>query len=401
VTVRVIVRNGTALVGPSLEAVELGELRVRDGKVVEIDRRGAEAPPAGEEGEKDWVIDASGAYVLPALVDAHVHLSLSGGPVPFAAWKGDREERLAQTLVSGLRCLAAGIAAVRDLGCPDTTVIDYGRLVEDGLVVGPRVVAAGAPIAAPNGHIFEYSRVADGAEDVRWAAEEQLAAGSSVIKLMASGGFTSGTDPLSSAFTPHEMGCAVEVAHAIGVPVAAHAHSDASVRSALEAGVDTIEHAAYASQETHERIVEAGATLVPTLYAVVAANAEQSAAGLERIARFRESVRTAIGAGVPIAAGTDAGTSNNPAGGLLQELLEYREQGMSDHEALRSATVVAGGLIGDGVGVLEVGARADLVVVPADPRADVSVLSRIASLIVGGRVIDRPRLMAALGHQRA
>ena len=390
-----IVRNGTALVGPELVAVSLGRMRLTNGTIAEIASAGAAVDGPDDVARPE--LDLQGGYLLPGLVDAHVHLSLSGEPAPFAAWDAGPGDRMACTMLSGLRCLAAGIAAVRDLGCPDHTVIDYGRMVEGGIALGPRVLAAGRALTPPDGHIARYSRVAHGADEMRAAAEEQLDAHAMVIKLMASGGFTSGTDPNMVAFSPDEMEAAVSTAHARGFSAAAHAHSDTAVRASLDAGMDTIEHAAYAGRETHERIAEDGATLVPTLHAVVAAAPEGDPVGAERVTRFRKSVATAIGVGTPIAAGTDAGTPNNPAGRLLEELLEYRALGMSDHDAVRAATVVAGQLIGDGVGVLEIGARADLIVVPRDPRRDLEALGEIRSVIIGGRLIDHAGLVASLG----
>ena len=394
-----VVRNGTALVGTELKGVPLGRMRLAEGEIAEI--APADAVVDGSDGDAIAELNLEGGYVLSALVDAHVHLSLSGDPDPFSGWDGGPGDRMACAMLSGLRCLSAGIAAVRDLGCPDHTVIEYGRMVESGTALGPRVLAAGRALTAPEGHIARYSRVAQGAEELRRAAEEQLEGGAGVIKLMASGGFTSGTDPNMVAFGPDELEAAVATAHSAGVSAAAHAHSGAAVRTSLEAGMDTIEHAAYAGRATHERIAAAGATLVPTLHAVVAATPEGDPAGAERVARFRESVATAIAAGTPIAAGTDAGTPNNPSGRLLEELLEYRALGMSDHDALRAATVVAGGLIGEGVGVLETGARADLIVVPRDPRRDVEALREIRFVIIGGRVIDHAALVSSLaggGH---
>jgi len=392
-----VVRNGTALVGTELEAVPLGQLRLAGDQVAEIAPAGS---ADGSNGSAQAELDLRGGFVLPALVDAHVHLSLSGRGDPFGGWNGGPGDRMACAMLSGLRCLAAGIGAVRDLGCPDHTVIEYGRMVESGTAVGPRVRAAGRALTPPEGHIARYSRVASGADGLREAADEQLEGGARVIKLMASGGFTSGTDPNMVAFSADELEAAIATAHAAGVPAAAHAHSDAAVRASLEAGMDTIEHAAYAGRETHERIAAAGATLVPTLHAVVAAAPPGDPAGAERVARFRESVATAIAAGTPIAAGTDAGTANNPSGRLLEELLEYRALGMSDHEALRAATVVAGGLIGDGVGVLERGARADLIIVPRDPRSDIEALREIREVIIGGRVIDHAGVVSSLTDGR-
>ena len=383
-----VIRNGTALVGERLEAVEFEALSLRDGEIVEIVLR-EPSPQIDQTGRWDEVIDASDCFVVPGLVDAHVHLSLSGGLVPFDTWDGSEQSRRDATEVNGLRCLLNGITAVRDLGCPDASVIAYSRSVDRGSALGPRIAAAGRPIAITGGHIWEYCRVADEVDAAREAAWEQLRDGASVVKLMASGGFSSATDPSAEGLSFAQMEAAVEVAHAENAQVAAHAHSDRSVQNALDAGVDTIEHAAFASRETHLRLRAIGATLVPTLHAVVMASRDGDATSSERLERFRRSVREAVDAGVRVAAGTDAGTQDNPIGGLVDELLAYQAEGMSTYEALRAATVLAGPLVGEGIGIIEPGAHADLLVLGADPRSDLGALRDVRMVIADGKMVDR------------
>jgi imidazolonepropionase-like amidohydrolase len=220
-----------------------------------------------------------------------------------------------------------------------------------------------------------------------------------VVKLMATGGISSPGNPGLPQLGIPELAAGIEEAHQAGVLVAAHAHAPRGITNAIAAGVDTIEHAAFADDDNYQQMIDAGVTLVPTVTALnpIAAGLGIPAATVEKSLKARETYRAstakAIAAGVRIAAGTDAGTAFNPIGGLLDELVMYVDRGMTATEALRSATVTAGTLVRRAgeeapVGVLAVGARADLVVAERDPREGLAVLRRPVGVVVGGRPVD-------------
>jgi imidazolonepropionase-like amidohydrolase len=273
-------------------------------------------------------------------------------------------------------------------------VLDYAGQVERGALTGPRVRAAGKPITITGGHCAQYGRIASGPDDVRQAVREQVELGAHVIKVMASGGISTPGDPGVSLFTMDEMEALVDEAHRFGRQVAAHAHAALAIEIALEAGVDSIEHAAFGDLQAFELLIKHDQTLVPTVSALNAIAegqgipAQTVAKSLAARETYRRNTGLAIGAGVRIAAGTDAGTAFNPIGGLVDELEMYCERGMTNEDALRAATVNAGPLIDADVGRIEPGYRADLLVLREDPRADISALRRPSAVVSRGKVLS-------------
>jgi imidazolonepropionase-like amidohydrolase len=379
-----VLKNGVALVGPELTERPFRTLALRGDSIGEFDVQ------AGET-----VVDLGGAYVIPGLVDCHVHFDLAAHPLAYVHWDRSGFVRSITCLHNGLLALRAGITAVRDLGSVDHLVLEYAAHVRAGTVTGPRVAAAGRPITITGGHCAQYGLVADGPVAVRTAVRAQIAGGAPVVKLMATGGISTPGNPGVPGLNLDEMTAAVEEAHKLGARVAAHAHSPAGIVAALRAGVDTIEHAAFADDDALELIKSTGATLVPTVSAlnniapgvgIPDDTVEKSLAARET---YRASTARAIGAGVRIAAGTDAGTAFNPIGGLVDELEMYCAAGMSAFEAVRAATVRAGAVVGGQVGMIAAGYRADLLVLADDPRTDIAALRKPSRVIARGKVLNR------------
>jgi imidazolonepropionase-like amidohydrolase len=378
-----VLKNGVALVGPELAERPFRTLDLKGDSIGEFDVEAGEA------------VDLDGAYVIPGLVDCHVHFDLAAHPLAYVHWDRSGFVRSITCLHNGLLALRAGITAVRDLGSVDHLVLEYAAHVRAGTVTGPRVAAAGRPITITGGHCAQYGLVADGPVAVRTAVRAQIAGGAPVVKLMATGGISTPGNPGVPGLNLDEMIAAVEEAHKLGARVAAHAHSPAGIIAALTAGVDTIEHAAFADDEALELLKSTNATLVPTVSAlnniapgvgIPDDTVEKSLAARET---YRASTARAIGAGVRIAAGTDAGTAFNPIGGLVDELEMYCAGGMSAFEAVRSATVHAGAVVGGQVGMIAPGYRADLLVLADDPRTDIASLRKPSRVIARGRVLNR------------
>jgi imidazolonepropionase-like amidohydrolase len=389
----VVLMNGVALVGPDLVERPFRTLTLADDTIGDFD---ADDGPAES-------LDLGGAYVAPGLVDCHVHFDLAAHPLPYTHWRKSGFVRSVTCLHNGLLALRSGITSVRDLGSVDHLVLDYASQVRDGGVTGPRVVAAGRPITITGGHCSQYGRVADGPVAVRTAVREQIAGGASIIKLMATGGISTPGNPGAPGLTVEEMSAAVEEAHKLGALVAAHAHAPEGIIAALTSGVDTIEHAAFADDEALQLMKSTGTTLVPTVTAlnpiapgvgIPADTVEKSLAARDT---YRANTARAISAGVRVAAGTDAGTALNPIGGLLDELQMYCDAGMSAFEAVRTATVNAGPVVGAKVGMVTPGYRADLLVLGGDPRTDLAVLREPTLVISRGRVVRRAWLDETLG----
>lgn len=375
---------------------------IEDGAVVVEDGRIASVGPARGLPPSTEAKDLGDVTLMPGLIDAHVHLVWDASAEPHEV-----VERQSRALTV-LRCaknaalhLRAGVTTVRDVGSTDGLAIEIGRAVELGILSGPRVVAAGRAIAMTGGHGWFLGREADGPDALRRAAREEIKAGASCIKLMASGGvYGHAEEPGSPQLTVEEMRPAVEEAHKAGRKVAAHAYSVEAINNAVEAGVDSVEHGSFLDRETIERMREQRTYLVPTM-SVYAAMAEKgpSLGSPEYITRKTaevleaggEAFRLALEVGVPVAAGTDCGAPGHPHGTLPEELRLMVEAGAIPQQALRFGTSAAAELLGLGheVGALEAGKRADLLAVAGDPTLDIKNLREVRLVLRDGVVVTR------------
>lgn len=343
---------------------------------------------------------ARGLTVTPGLIDAHVHLCFDG-TADFAAEAREMASVAAAT-VKAVRnaaiTLRHGVTTVRDLGGRGDAAIWVGRAVEAGRLPGPRILAAGQALTVTggHGHNVAVAREVDGPDEVRHAVREEIRAGAAVIKLMATGGvLTPGIAADFTAFAPEELRAAVDEAHAWGRSVAAHAIGQAGIARAVEAGVDSIEHGAMLTPEGARLMKERGTYHVPTLSALlgmvehaeeIPAYAAEKATAL--MDRAREALRRSIRAGVRIACGTDAGTPFNPHGSAPLEVVRLVEWGLAPLAALRAATSVAAELLRlPDVGVVAVGALADLCVYEADPLEDVRAILTPVMVLKGGEPV--------------
>jgi imidazolonepropionase-like amidohydrolase len=356
------------------------------------------------------VLDCTGMYVLPGLIDAHVHLTSSGRPgeineastisLATRAWRAEQYAR---------KTLHAGVTTVRDLGAADRLNIEMAAAVDAGLIEGPRIIAAGLGVTMTGGHGHGFiAREADGADDVRKAVREQLRAGARAIKLFASGGvMTPGVDPRSPSLTEDELRAGVEEGHKAFRPVAAHAQSTEGIKNAIRAGVDSIEHGVWLDEEAIQMMRERGTYLVATLTAPYHIAHGGLSAGIpaymvekahQVLADHAASFKAAVQSGVKIAMGTDQGTPLNNPGENAQEIVRMAEHGLSNGAAILAATKWAAELLRvDNVcGSIRQGLAADMLVLGADPMTDIQMLTRteeIAAVVQGGRVVCRRESM--------
>jgi imidazolonepropionase-like amidohydrolase len=340
----------------------------------------ARAPKGVRESRE---VDGSGRTLLPGLVDVHVHLQFDGSE------DFEKESKELATpghaaikaVVNAKRNLDAGVTTVRDLGGMGGASIDVARAVAAGLIPGPRILAAGRALTVTggHGHNIALSREVDGADGVRAAVREEIRAGATAIKLIATGGvLTPGIPATFSAFTEEELEAGVREAHERDLPVAAHAIGANGIRAAVLAGVDSIEHCNQLTPATAREMVARGTFRSPTICAVrgilehadrVPGYAVEKALLIE--ADSKRSHRTAIRAGVRPVCRTDAGTPFNPHGNAPQEIVFMVEWGMPALDALRAATANGAELLRlPDVGTIEPGKRADLLLVDGDPVDD-------------------------------
>ncbi len=391
--------NGTALVGVDLEPLEGAVIEIVDGTIASVESGGSGSP-------RREMLDAGGRYILPGLIDWHVHLDLDPVAEPITSWRRPAAERGRTIALNALRSLRGGVTTVRDLGSADHSVLEFRRSVLNGAAggVAPRILASGRMIVMTGGHANEVGRIADGADQVREAAREQLHAGADVIKVMASGGFSTPGDPNAAEYTVEELRAAVAEARRAGVTVAAHSHANAGVLAALEAGVDTIEHGGLLQDDGVAALAASSAALVPTLRAMTApisdprVQPEIAAAYGAALPRYRHSIKSALDSGVSILAGTDAGTYLNDIGGLVDELEQYVDLGASADSALRSATTAGDRTAGKPIGRIEAGWAGDLVVVDDDPVNQIAALRAVHAVVADGTVVDLPWIEQTLAR---
>jgi len=357
---------------------------IEDGTVTWVGKRSR--APKTPKGEQSRSIEAAASFALPGMINCHAHLVFDATK-DFEAEARQSDALATIKAVKNARAsLRAGVTTVRDLGANGTMVVELGRAIERGVVDGPHVVAAGRGITVTGGHGTEVGRVCDSADEIRKGIREQVQAGAGVIKLFSTGGVLgggAGAGPSVSQFSVEETRAAVAEAHKLGVRITTHAHGAEGMRIAAQCGIDSIEHCTMLDAQTIKVIKENDVALVPTfsaLHAIIDHAAELPPLTIERAKaaaeRHHEGVRAAHKAGVPIAAGTDAGTPFNPHERYAAELRYLVDVGLSKTEALAAATSRAAQVIGrPKSGRIAEDMWADLVFVDGDPTRDLDVLS--------------------------
>ncbi len=352
------------------------------------------------------VIDLSGATVLPGLIDAHDHLT---GDHRFHGYRALSISVPRETLYGVLgacKTLAAGFTTVRNVGASGYADVALRDAINDGEILGPRMLVSGPALGITGGHCDnnllppEYNHRAQGVADGPWAARakvrEIIKYGADLIKFCATGGVLSkGDDVGVLQYTLEEMQAIVAEAHKLGRKVAAHAHGAEGIKTAILAGVDSIEHASLIDDQGIRLARERGTFLVMDIYNDTFILEHGAAVGilpesLEKERQIgqaqRDNFRRAHQAGARIAFGTDGAVY--PHGDNAKQFAYMVEYGMTPLEAIRAATIHAAELLGcgDRVGALEPGKFADLIAVAGDPLADVTLLERVRLVMKGGKV---------------
>ena len=345
-------------------------------------------------------IEGSGRTLTPGLIDCHVHLSFEG-QADFAGEAAGLTPAIAaiKAVRNAARHLAHGVTTVRDLGGVGSSICEVGRAVADGLIPGPSILAAGQALTVTggHGHNLALAREVDGADAMRRAVREEIRGGAQVIKVIATGGvLTPGIGATFAAFTPEELGAAVDEAHKWGLGVAAHAIGAEGSWNAVVAGVDSVEHCVQVSPELAREMKARGTFRSPTFCALrgmldnpdeVPEYAVKKAAAIE--AEAKDSFRRAIRAGVRHVCGTDAGTPFNPHGNAPYELIYMVRLGMTPLKAMQAATANGAELLRlPSVGTIEHGKEADLVLYDDNPLEDIGALLSPRLVMKAGDIIE-------------
>jgi imidazolonepropionase-like amidohydrolase len=403
-----IVHAGTLLAVPGEAPLTRQSIVIEDDRIIQV-------VPGFIDGSEmagdTQILDLSDQFVLPGLMDMHVHLlieldataklrELTETPV-FKAMRG---------VANASKTLRAGFTTVRDLGGDPESIFALRDAINTGLSEGPTVFAAGSAIAATGGHgdidgiradlmkLWTPDSICDGAVDCRRATRQAIKYGADWIKITATGGVLSDSSTgLGVQMTPDELAEIVTTAHNLGRKVAAHAHGTSGVNAALVAGVDSIDHGTFLDKRSIKLFRETDAWLVPTLMPghmvpkAMAGNPFFTDAIKEKAQRAahrsKASFQMAQKGGVRIAFGTDTGVTPHGMNAMEFELMVAA--GMSPAQAIRSATVNTAELlnVSDSLGTLEVGKLADLVAVRGNPLEDISLLQNISTVVKAGQLI--------------
>lgn len=376
---------------------------IEDGKIREFGSQ-IKIPSSAE------IIDLSKKTVLPGLIDCHTHLIAIDDPEPLTELRKTGAQMAFASIPNARKTLEAGFTTVRDVGTYRAFVdLALRDAIKDGIVAGPRMLAAGAYITVTGGGgeltglahdiplplEFRYG-VADDPWTVRKRVRELAHQGVDVIKVIATGAvLTHGSNPGAEEFTPEELHAAVDEANKFGLKVAAHAHASKGIKDAIEAGVSSIEHGTFIDDEGIALMKKHGTYLVADLYDDDYIMGEgkkhgmpqdfiehESTAGQTQ----RDNFRKAVQAGVKVAYGTDAGVY--PHGLNAKQFVYMVKYGLSPAQAIQSATVWAADLLGKRkeLGSITPGKYADVIAVDGDPLKDISVMEHVSFVMKDGKI---------------
>ncbi len=349
------------------------------------------------------IIDASGKWLVPGLMNMHTHLGLKLPGKLAAELANETETELALRVAdNGRKVLKAGITTIRLPGDEKHADLALKKAIRKGQAIGPRIFSSGEALAITGGHGSEKGKTFhDGPYELIKAARKEISAGAQWIKILISGGIaTNGGDISKALMTPEEINAVIDAAHRFGAKVTAHSGSPQATSIAVDAGIDCIEHGYFLDKPTLRKMKKSGTWLVPTiLVSQPALNPFFKEIGSpEWYMKRRESVgkhhwkalQTAIEVGVSIGLGTDqlpsAPTDGTTA--TVREAEYYVEAGMTPLQALRSATIETAKLLeaDKDIGSIETGKYADILVVDGDPSKDISALRNILMVMKGGEV---------------
>lgn len=384
---KTVLKNCNVIDGIVNEVVSASYLVIENEEIKEIGLGEPQTKP------EDQVINCEGKYVMPGLIDCHVHLVWDGGEDPQAVIHHQENDVIALSAYKhALDTLKIGITTVRDVGSPDRTVLNVRNAINNKSLQGPTIIASGAPICMTGGHVYYLGYESDGPDEVRKNTRLVMKEGADLVKVMATGGiYTYGEEPGSPQLTLEELKAAKEEAAKKNKKVAAHADGLEGIMNCLEAGIDTIEHGIYADTKALQIMKEQGTFLVPTMVVMKQlANSEnipdwalvKAKAIMEP---HKAMLQEAIQMGVKIASGTDCGGPETPPEYYFEELEILHENGMAPIDVIHASTRVAAECLGiEDRGVLAEGKKADLLIIDENPLENLSVLKREKKVMKNG-----------------
>lgn len=400
----IVIRAGAVLADAAAQPSGPATITVTDGRITAITPGSPPAPDGAR------LVDLSGKTVMPGLIDLHVHLTGDPG----GDYRNEAVEPDEWGVVMGAKnarlTLRAGFTTVREAGSAQYTAFSLRRGTADGIIQGPRIVAAGPALSIVGGHgdttgfredvhgALDQGYTCTGPVECAEKVRKASRAGADVIKITATGGVLSQQGRgLGAHFSDAEMVSIAQTAHSLGLKVMAHAHGARGVEAAAAAGIDTIDHGTMADEAAIKVMKAKGTYLVPTLMAFEGVKARLGKgiytptveAKVREVASYvGKAVTFAKAQGVPVAFGTDAGVFEH--GRNAGEFALLVQHGLSNREALASATTIAAKALGmeNEIGRIAPGYSADLIAVSGNPLDNVRVLEKVEWVMVRGRVAE-------------
>ena len=405
-----VIHAGNVLAVPGTPLLSKQTIVVTDGRITALK---SGFIPAKNIAKDAQFVDLSESYVMPGLMDMHVHLQGELGPKNDSKkLRMSESDKLVESAYFAKKTLLAGFTTVRDLGGSPEQIFALRDGIAKGYLQGPRIIAAGSNVAVTGGHgdvdgmspdlleMHTAKTICDGPYDCRRATRHAIKFGADVIKITSTGGVLSDTDTgTGQQMADDELKEVINAAHALGRKVASHAHAAAGINAALRAGVDSIEHGSYANAESIKLFKKTGAYLVPTLMAgdtVVnlakntdfmspAISAKAIRVGGDMMINFKQAYKS----GVKIAYGTDSGVSKH--GNNAREAVLMFNAGMKPQDILKSATIHAADLIGKStsLGTIEAGKIADIIATHDNPLNDITALLDVDFVMKSGEIVKQ------------